>query len=54
VLAETRAAAARAGLRVHLLPAVGDVDTPEDLRRAAAARPDSRTARWLRTHAPRA
>lgn len=53
VLTETRAAAARAGLRVHLLPAVGDVDTPEDLRRAAAARPDSRTAGWLRAHAGR-
>lgn len=33
VLAETRANLARAGLRVRLLPAVWDVDRPEDLER---------------------
>ena len=33
VLAETRANLAGAGLRVRLLPAVWDVDRPEDLER---------------------
>ena len=49
VLEETMAAAARARWRVHLLPFAPDVDTPDDLRRAAAARPTSRTAEWVRT-----
>lgn len=45
VLDSTRAAAERAGLRVYLVDAVRDVDTPDDLRHAS---PSSRTAAWLR------
>ena len=36
VLAQTRANLARAGLRVRLMPAVWDVDRPEDLERLRA------------------
>jgi rSAM/selenodomain-associated transferase 1 len=45
VLEQTCAAAAEAGLRVHLLDELADVDTVEDLRRV---RISSRTAAWLR------
>jgi rSAM/selenodomain-associated transferase 1 len=45
VLAQTRAAARQSSIRVHLLPPLDDVDTPDDLRRAPAS---SRTAAWAR------
>ena len=45
VLAQTCAAAAEAGIRVHLLDPLADVDTPDDLRRV---RTSSRTMEWLR------
>jgi len=45
VLEQTRAAAAHAGMRVHLVDTMADVDTVDDLRRVAAS---SRTAAWLR------
>jgi rSAM/selenodomain-associated transferase 1 len=48
VLARTLAAAREALVPVHLLDSLADVDTPDDLRRAAAARPGSRTAAWVR------
>jgi rSAM/selenodomain-associated transferase 1 len=38
VLDQTRAAAVRAGLRIHLLEAMNDVDTPADLRRSSGPR----------------
>jgi uncharacterized protein len=44
-LEQTRAAASRHGLRVHLLEPLGDVDTPEDLRSVRAAR----TRAWIRS-----
>jgi rSAM/selenodomain-associated transferase 1 len=43
VLEQTRAAASRHGLRVHLLETLGDVDMPEDLRSVRAGR----TRSWL-------
>ena len=43
VLEQTRAAATRQGLRVHLLPPMRDVDTPEDLLSVAAPR----TRAWV-------
>lgn len=43
VLAQTRAAAAAAGLAVSLVDTLGDVDTLADLERLAQARPASRT-----------
>ncbi len=48
VLAQTRAAAAIAGLRVSLVNRLADVDTPDALERVAEALPASRTARWAR------
>lgn len=48
VLAETIAVADRRDLRVHLLEALGDVDTVTDLRRVRA----SRTRAWARQHLP--
>ena len=48
VLDRTLAAAAQALVPVHLLDVSPDVDTPDDLRRAARARPGSRTAAWVR------
>jgi len=50
VLARTLAAARDALVPVHLLDTLPDVDSPTDLRRAAAARPSSRTAAWVRAH----
>jgi uncharacterized protein len=52
VLSRTIDAAARAGLRVTLLEMLADVDTPQDLQRAADRRPRSRTARWTRDGRP--
>ena len=48
VRAETLADAARLGLRVHLLPALQDVDTVDDLRHLAAAGRPSRPPRFAR------
>jgi uncharacterized protein len=48
VLAQTLDAARRRGLEVRLLPAAGDVDTPDDLRRVTAGR----TSRWRVAHLP--
>ena len=45
VLDQTCAAAAEAGMRVHLLEALADVDTIDDLRRV---RTSTRTMDWLR------
>jgi uncharacterized protein len=45
VLAQTCAAAAEAGMRVHLLDPLADVDTLDDLR---GVRASTRTAAWLR------
>ena len=45
VLEQTRAAAAHAGMSVHLVDTMADVDTVDDLQRVAAS---SRTAAWLR------
>jgi rSAM/selenodomain-associated transferase 1 len=45
VLEQTRAAAARAGMRVHLVDPVPDVDTIDDLQRLE---PLTRTAQWAR------
>jgi rSAM/selenodomain-associated transferase 1 len=53
VLRQTREAARRAGLPVHLVEAVGDVDTVADLRRLGLQRlagASSRTAAWARTN----
>jgi rSAM/selenodomain-associated transferase 1 len=44
VLEQTRAAASKHGLRVHLLDALRDVDTPEDLEHVRAPR----TRAWAR------
>ena len=52
VLAHTTAAAAIAGLRVSLLDALTDVDTPDDLQQVARERPASRTAAWVRDGRP--
>jgi hypothetical protein len=48
VLQDTMAAAKKAGLRVHLLPPVADVDTSDDLQRAAVSGLAPRTTRWVR------
>ena len=45
VLEQTRAAASRQGLRVHLLASLRDVDAPQDLRGVRAAR----TRAWIRS-----
>jgi rSAM/selenodomain-associated transferase 1 len=45
VLEQTRAAASRRGLRVHLLAPLRDVDAPQDLRSVRAAR----TRAWIRS-----
>jgi rSAM/selenodomain-associated transferase 1 len=45
VLEQTRAAAARAGMRVHLVDAIPDVDSIDDLQRLGAS---TRTAQWAR------
>jgi rSAM/selenodomain-associated transferase 1 len=45
VLEQTRAAAARAGMRVHLVDTIPDVDTIDDLQRLG---PLTRTAQWAR------
>lgn len=50
VLEETRAAAARAGLRVHEVEALADVDTVADLRQLTSGAP--RTRAWLRSVPP--
>jgi glycosyltransferase A (GT-A) superfamily protein (DUF2064 family) len=47
VLDQTRAAAGRAGLRVHLVEPMSDIDTVDDLQRVSAS---SRTMAWLRKH----
>ena len=52
VLAHTTAAAAIAGLRVSLVDALTDVDTPDDLQQVARERPASRTAAWVRDRRP--
>lgn len=52
VLAQTKDAAAASGLRVSLLDALSDVDTPDDLRRVAQGVAASRTAVWVRDVAP--
>jgi uncharacterized protein len=49
VLQQTRDAATRAGLRIHTVAPLGDVDTVEDLRRLAGG--GSRTAAWVRANA---
>ncbi len=51
VLAETMAAAARAGLRVHVLDPLSDVDSPADLDRLAASGTTGarRTIAWIRS-----
>jgi rSAM/selenodomain-associated transferase 1 len=46
VLAQTRDAAQRAGLRIQCVEPLGDVDTVADLQRLAGGR--SRTAAWVR------
>ncbi len=51
VLEQTRAAAAHAGIRVHLVETMGDVDTVDDLEHVAAS---SRTAAWIRRNGPAA
>ena len=48
VLAQTRAAAARAGLRVHIVATLTDVDTVADLQRLAGSA--SRTGVWASTN----
>ena len=48
VLARTEVAARTDGFSVHRLPFMTDVDTADDLRRAAALVPARRTAEWLR------
>jgi uncharacterized protein len=48
VFEQTQRAAARSGMRVHVLPARGDVDTAADLRRVAAVGSARRTAEWAR------
>jgi rSAM/selenodomain-associated transferase 1 len=48
VLADTREAAARAGLPVRLLEPLGDVDTVDDLQRLSAA--GSRSLAWARAN----
>lgn len=50
VLEQTIAAAALAGVRVHLLEPLADVDTPADLRAAALAPGAVRTRLWVRAH----
>lgn len=45
VLEQTRAAAARARMRVHLVDTMADVDTVDDLRRVESS---TRTAEWAR------
>jgi rSAM/selenodomain-associated transferase 1 len=50
VLAETRARALRAGLAVHEIAALRDVDTPADLREVISIAPQSRTAAWALRH----
>jgi len=47
VFDETVSAAERRGIAVHRLPSASDVDTPEDLRRAADSGRARRTARWV-------
>jgi rSAM/selenodomain-associated transferase 1 len=48
VLERTLEEARGALVPIHLLDPCPDVDTPGDLRRAAVARPGSRTAAWVR------
>lgn len=48
VLAQTQAAAARAGLRVSVVETLTDIDAIDDLRRLGEGLPASRTAAWLR------
>jgi glycosyltransferase A (GT-A) superfamily protein (DUF2064 family) len=48
VLAQTQALARRAGLRVHLLDPLADVDTVADLRAVDAA--STRTGAWAARH----
>jgi hypothetical protein len=48
VLTQTVSAAVAAGLRVHVLDILEDVDTVEGLRRAAASGGARRTAAWVR------
>lgn len=50
VLAETEKAAARAHLQIVRLPTLFDVDTPDDLRRAAQTPAATRTRAWWRSH----
>lgn len=52
VLAQTERAAALDGFHVHRLAPLTDVDTVDDLRRAILSGRASRTAAWVRTHAP--
>ena len=47
-LAQTVRAVERCSRPVVLLEPMGDVDTPDDLRRVARSRPGSRTAAWAR------
>jgi rSAM/selenodomain-associated transferase 1 len=54
VLAQTQAAATRCSRPTLLLPLLGDVDTPEDLRRVLRRTPATRTALWARAHGIRA
>jgi uncharacterized protein len=50
VLEQTRRRAESAGLRVHLLPPLGDVDTPPALRALRQRKPASRSAIWASSH----
>ena len=50
VLEQTLMAAARSGLRVHLVDALSDVDTPADLLAAAGSPGATRTSAWVRGH----
>ena len=50
VCARTEAAALNDGFTVHRLVTMGDVDTADDLRRAAADGHAPRTAAWLARH----
>lgn len=51
VLAQTERAAAARGFRVHHLATLADVDTADDLHRAARSGRAPRTAAWLSAHA---
>jgi hypothetical protein len=53
VLLQTETAAAADGFRVHRVGTLADVDTVDDLRRAAMSGRARRTTAWVRVHASR-